>query len=260
MRAGRLHSWEAWRQGWGNLWRNPGPLLGFSAAVLSLHLLGWGLFAAGEASDSGVLSALLHLLGLLLYSTSLIWMIEGLTRAGLTLARREPLSWGAFWPWPGQPSWRLIRSLLALASAAAAAALVSFASWSLLLLVLPGLSLAAALVGVIASTALAISQLFSACLALETRMGPAASLRTGVLLLERHGPGLLLLSALLLASLLAPLLAGLLAEALAAGLGVAVTALALVLSLPWIANSVAHAYLQLESELRLISPQRPAAR
>ncbi len=260
MSISRLHSWEAWQQGWINLWCCPGPLLGFSAAVLSLHLLGWGLFAAGEGGDSGVLSALLHLLGLLVYSTSLLWMIEGLTRAGLALARREQLGWRALWRWRGHHSWRLILSLGTLAAAAAAAALVSFTAWSLLLLVLPGLSLAAALVGLIASTALAISQVFAPCLVLETRMGPAACFRTGVLLLERHGLGLLVLSALLLSTLLAPLLVGLMAETLVPGFSVAVTALAYVVSLPWSANTVALAYLQLQSELRLITPQTRVAR
>jgi len=86
----RLDSWRAWRQSWVSLSQHPWPLLGFSGAVLALHLLGWALFAVAEGQESAVLSALLHLLGLGLYSASLLWMVEGLSRGGLAIARQQP--------------------------------------------------------------------------------------------------------------------------------------------------------------------------
>lgn len=260
MTAVRLHSWRAWRQGWINLSQHPWPLLGFSAVVLALHLLGWALFAAGERSDSGVLSVCLHLLGLVLYGASLLWMIEGLGRGGLAIARQKPMSWRALWRWRGRRSWRLIRSLAAMAAAAAATALVSFAIWSALLLALPGLSLAAALLGLVATAAVVLSQLFAPFLVLDRRMNATACFRTGVMLLEHHWPGLLLLACLLITTLLTPLLIGFVAEALVQGIGVAATALACVGSLPLVATTVAQAYLQLLSELPPTARLKPRAR
>ena len=256
----RLDSWQAWRRSWVSLSQHPWPLLGFSGAVLGLHLLGWALFAAAERQDSGVLSALLHLLGLALYSASLLWMVEGLSRGGLALARQQPLRWRVLWRLRGRRSWRLLRSLAAVAAAAATAALVSFALWSLLLLLLPSLSLAAALLGLIGTGAVLLSQLFAPLLVIDGRMSPSAGFRTGAVLLEHHWPGQLLLVTLLLATLMAPLLVGLLAEALMQGLGVAATALACVVSLPLVATAVAHAYLQLQPELALNRGFRRGAR
>ena len=156
MTAVRLHSWRAWRQGWINLSQHPWPLLGFSAAVLALHLLGWALFAAGERSDSGVLSVCLHLLGLVLYGASLLWMVEGLGRGGLAIARQKPMSWRALWRWRGRRSWRLIRSLAAMAAAAAATALVSLLITTLLTPLLIGFVAEALVQGIgVAATALA---------------------------------------------------------------------------------------------------------
>lgn len=256
----RLDSWRAWRQSWVSLSQHPWPLLGFSGAVLALHLLGWALFAVAEGQESAVLSALLHLLGLGLYSASLLWMVEGLSRGGLAIARQQPLRWQALWRWRGRRSWRLLRSLAAVAAATAGAALMSFALWSLLLLLLPSLSLAAALLGVIGTGAVLLSQLFGPLLVIDGRMNPSASFRTGAVLLEHHWPGLLLLVTLLLATLLGPLVIGLLAEALMQGLGVAATALACVVSLPLVATAVAHAYLQLQPELALKPGFRRGAR
>ena len=256
----RLHSWRAWRQGCLQLSRHPWPLLGFSGAVLGLHLLGWALFAAGEGSESGVVSVCLHLLGLGLYGSSLLWMIEGLCRGGLAIARHKTISWRALWRWRGRRSWRLLRSLAAAITAAASAALVSFAVWSALLLALPGLSLAAGLLGLVATGAVVLSQLFTPFLVLDRRLSTSRCLRTGVVLLEHHWPALLLLVSLLLATLAAPLCIGLVAEALIQGLGVAATALAYGISLPLVATTMAQAYLELQPELPPIRRPKPGAR
>lgn len=260
MSASRLHSWEAWLQGWLSLSRHGGPLLGFSAVVLGLHLLGWGLFAAADSTESAVLAAVLHLLGLALYGSSLLWMVEGLTRGGLAAARRKRISWRALWRWRGRRSGLLIRSLARLVAATGTTALLSFALWSLLLLTLPSLSLAAALLGLVATATVVLSQVLAPCLLLDARMSPAACFRAGVVLFERHWPGLLLLGALLLATLLTPPLVGLLAEAVLQGLGVVATVVACALILPVMASTAAHAYLQLQPELPRISPRSRGAR
>lgn len=250
MKRARLHTWEACRDGWRSLAQQPRLLLGFSLACLSGHLLGWGLFAAADAVDSGVLAALLHLVGLTLYSGSLLWLVEGLSRAGLAQVQGHPLSWDELMHWRSRSIRRLLLCLINLAAALAATATISFVLWSLLVLVLPAMSVVPALLGLITAAGLGLSQLFAPCLLLDTRLSPAAIFRQGALLLEHHWAGLLLLSGALAGLLLCPLLVGLLAEAMVAGVGVAATALALVVVLPLSATTVTAAYQQLSPEVQ----------
>ena len=256
----RLHTGWACREGWRSLWRQPRLLLGFSLASLGGHLLGWALFAAADAVDSGVLAALLHLVGLLLYGGSLLWMVEGLSRAALAQLQGQPLRWDDLMSWPGASIRRLVICLINLAAALAATATITFVLWSLLLFVLPAMSVVPALLGLIAAAGLALSQLFAPCLLLDTRLSPAAIFRQGALLLEHHWAGLLLLSGALAGLLLFTLLVGLLAEALLAGMGAAATAVTLVVTLPLSATTVSAAYQQLSPEVQARVGVSPAAR
>ncbi|MBM5792503.1 MAG: hypothetical protein FJ049_02975 [Cyanobacteria bacterium M_surface_7_m2_037] len=249
MRSVRLNGWGAFQQSWAGLGRQP-LLLVFSLSALGTHLLGWALFAAADAVDSGVLAALLHLSGLALYGGSLIWMIEGFTLAGLAIAREQSIHWHELSPAECRHSGRLCIYLMWLAGALAAVALITGVIWSLALLLLPGLSAVPALLGLIAAAAVVISQLFGPCLVLDTRLKGMALFRQGVWLLEHHGPGLLLLCCGLIALLGVPVLIGLLAEGLVSGGGPLVTALALVVVLPLITTTVTSAYVQLRPELQ----------
>jgi len=248
--AVRLHTGWACRDGWTSLIQQPRLLLGFSAASLGMHLLGWALFAGAEAVESGVLAALLHVVGLALYSGSLLWMVEGLSRAGLARMQGTALQWGELMGWPSHSIRRLVICLINLAAALAATAAITFVLWSLLLFLLPAMSVVPALLGLIAAAGLCLSQLFAPCLLLDTRLSPAAIFRQGALLLEHHWAGLLLLCGALAGILLSPLLLGLVAEALVRGLGVAVTALVMVVALPLSATTVAAAYQQLSPEVQ----------
>ena len=252
MKPVRLQCRRACRQSWTALRQQP-LLLGFSLVSLGAHLLGWALFAAAEQVDSGVLAALLHLLGIALYAGSLLWMIEGFTQAGLSLAQGQALSWKELSPGSCRHSGRLCLCLGALVAALAATGLITGLIWSLLLLALPAMSVVPALMGLIAAGAVILSQLFGPCLVVDTRLSTAAVFRQGLWLLEHHWAGLLELSSYLVALLLLPLLAGLLAEALVEGLGIAVTALSLVVVLPLITTSVTGAYWQLRPELTTTS-------
>ena len=107
MKPIRLNSWRACKQSFHALRRQPLLQLGFSLAALGAHLLSWGLFAAAEQVDSGVLAALLHLLGIGLYAGSLLWMIEGFTRAGLGQNTQEVLQWADLSPNACRHGWRL---------------------------------------------------------------------------------------------------------------------------------------------------------
>ena len=248
MKRVRLHSRKACRQSWTAVRQQP-LLLGFSLVSLGAHLLGWALFAAAEQVDSGVLAALLHLLGLALYAGSLLWMIEGFTQAGLSLAKGQAITWKALSPGACRHSGRLCLCLGALVAALAATGLITGLLWSLLLLARPAMSVVPALLGLIAAGAVILSQLFGPCLMVDTRLSTTSVFRQGVWLLEHHWAGLIELSGYLLVLLLLPLLAGLLAEALVEGLGIAATVVSLVVVLPLITTSVTGAYWQLRPEL-----------
>ena len=228
--------------------RHPGQLLGFSAAAVGLHLLGWALFAAADLNDSGVLGLLLHAAGIAVYAGSLLWLLEGLSRAGLAVTAGRPLRWRALCRWPGPRSWPLACGLINLAVALVVTALSGFVAWSLVLYLLPALQVLPVLLAVVAGVAVMLSQLLNSCLVLEAGLSPSAAFRQGFLLLERHWAGLLGLGAALCGLLLSPLLLGLLSEGLLPGCGVAATGLGLLAVLPLAANSVAAAYRQLETE------------
>ena len=253
MRSVRLNSWGAFQQSWAGLRRQPLVLV-FSLSALGTHLLGWALFAAADAVDSGVLAALLHLSGLALYGGSLIWMIEGFTLAGLAIARKQSIHWHELSPAECRHSGRLCHYLALLAAALVAVAVISGVMWSLALLLLPSLSAVPALLGLVAAAAVVISQLFGPCLVLDTRLKGTGLFRQGVWLLEHHAAGLLMLCCGLIALLCIPLLIGLLAEGLASGLGPGATALALVVVLPLLTTTVTGVYVQLRPELENASP------
>ena len=245
-----LRPGQALRQGLRGLRLQPRLTWGFSALACGLHLLGWGLFAAGHSNDSAVLALLLHAVGVGLYAGSLIWLIEGLSRLGLAHGAGRRLRWRQLARWHGRQSWSLALGLLNTVLAAAAAALAGFMAWSLVLFLLPALSVLPGLLAVAAVAAVLLSQLFNPCLVLDQRLSPSEAFGRGVALLSRHWPALLALLPLLLVLLALPFGLGLLAEAFGAGLGVAVTVLAMVAVLPVIAATVSAAYRQLRPEAR----------
>jgi hypothetical protein len=236
---------QALAQGWRGLRRCPGPLLGFSAAACGLHLLGWGLFAAGHQLEPGPLALLLDGAGILLYGLSLLWLIQGLTRGGLALAEGRQLRWRSLARWQGAEAARLLGALLSAAGGLALAALLGFVAWSLGVFLLPALSLIPALLALLLLAAVALSQLFLGCLVIGAGLRPSRAVRRGLELLGPLWPSLLALAAMAGLILLLPFGLGLLAEAAVAGWGAAATALALVLVLPLLSNLVCAAYGQL---------------
>ena len=249
MSAPALRPLLALRQGFAAVQRQPRLALGFSALACGIHLLGWALFAAGHGSSSAVLALVLHGLGVLLYGASLIWLIEGLTHIGLVLGSGGSLRGRALCHWHGPRSRHLALGLFNTALALAATALAGFMAWSLVLFLLPALSVLPALLGLMAVLAMGLSQLFNPCLVLAERLSPSRAFARGLELLSHHWSGLLGLAPLLLALLLVPFALGLVAEAVGAGLGVVITALAMVMVLPLLAATVTAAYRQL-TELR----------
>jgi hypothetical protein len=236
--------------------QQPLPLLGFSAAAWGLHGLGWALVAAGDRLPSAVLGALLRGVGIVLYGGGLLWLVEGLSRAGLALAAGQRPHWRELYRWHGRSSRRLAWGLLNLVAALAFTALVGFVGWSLVVFLLPALSPLPALLAVLGCGAVGLSQVFNACLVLERQLSPSQAFRQGFVLLEHHWAGLLQLVALLaLVSSVPTLLLGFVAEALVAGLGVPVTVVAVVAASPLVAVSTTCAYRQLLPEL---APDAPA--
>ena len=245
-----LHPRQALARGLVLLRQQPLPLLGFSAAAWGLHGLGWALVAAGDRLPSAVLGALLHGVGIVLYAGGLLWLVEGLSRAGLALAADQRPRWRELYRWHGRSSRRLAWGLLNILAALALTALVGFVGWSLVVFLLPALSPLPALLALLACAAVGLSQVFNACLVLERQLSPSQAFRQGFVLLEHHWAGLLKLVALLaLASSVPTLLLGLVAEALVAGLGVPATVLAVVAASPLVALGTTCAYRQLLPEL-----------
>jgi hypothetical protein len=245
-RAAGLRPGLALRQGLRGLRLQPRLSWGFNTLASGLHLLGWGLFAVGHSTDSAVLALLLHGVGVGLYAGSLVWLIEGLSRLGLAHGAGRRLRWRQLARWHGRQSWTLALGLLNTGLAASAAALAGFMAWSLVLLLLPALSLPLALLAVAAVAAVLLSQVFNPCLVLDQRLSPSQAFGRGVALLRRHWRGLLGLLPMLLGLLAIPFGVGLLSEALGAGLGAVVTAVAMVAMLPVLAATITAAYRQLQ--------------
>jgi hypothetical protein len=246
-RTAQLRIGQAVRDGWRGLRRCPGVLLGFSGAAFGLHLLGWALFAAGHQGPEGWLALLLDGAGIVLYVLSLVWLIQGLTRAGLALAAGQPARWRALRRWRGGEAWQLLLALGTAGAGLALAALFGFVGWSLVVFLLPALSLIPALLALVVLAAVALSQLFLACLVIEAGQSPSRAFRSGLGLLEPFWPSLLALAAMAGLILLLPFGLGLLAEAALPGLGAMATALALVAALPVLSGSITAAYRQLEA-------------
>ncbi len=240
-----LQALAALGQGLQALRRQPALVLGFSVLSCGTHLLGWALVAAGDGSDSAVLALLLRSIGILLYAGSLLWLIEGLTRIGLTLGAARTVRWRRVSRWPSRSSGDLALGVINTGLALSAAACAGFIGWSLALFLLPGLSAVAALLGLLAIAAAGLSQLFNACLVLDQRLSPSQAFRQGVRLLLRFGPALSRLALLLLALLALPFGLGLVAEALGSAFSAAITVLAMVVVLPVLAATVTAAYRQL---------------
>ena len=240
----------ALRQGLSLVRQQPLPLLAFSAAAWGMHGVGWALVAAGDRIPSAVLGALLHGAGIVLYAGGLLWLVEGLSRAGLALAAGQRPQWRQLYRWHGRSSRRVACGLVTLLTALAFTALVGFVAWSLVVFLLPAVSPVPALLALVACAAVGLSQVFNPCLVLERQLSPTEAFRQGFVVLEHHWAGLLHLVALLAAATTVPiLLLGLLAEALVAALGVPVTVLAVVAASPLVALSTTSAYRQLLPEI-----------
>jgi aerobic-type carbon monoxide dehydrogenase small subunit (CoxS/CutS family) len=156
----------ALQQGWQGLWANRWDLVGFSLTATALHLLGWALFAAGHDTGSGILNALLRLVGVPLYFLSLLWLIQGLTRGGLDAAAGHRPRWRELCRWSASDGLRLGLSLLTAAAGLALAALIGFVGWSLVIFLAPALSVVAILLALVLLGGVALSQVFNACLVL----------------------------------------------------------------------------------------------
>lgn len=255
----RLNSQRAFWQSCTALRQQP-LLVCFSLISLSTHLFGWALFAAADQVGSGVLAALLHLLGLVIYVGSLFWLIEGLTRTSLAQVQGEMMSWKSLSPLRCRDSRRLSLWFGTLLVVLGVIALCTVLLWSLLVLFLPALSVVPVLLGLITAAAVALSQIFGPCMVADTGLSGSALFRQGVLLLEHHWAGLVVLSCYLIGLVLLPFVVGLLAEALLEGLGSLATVLSLVVSLPLITTTVASAYWQLRPELTIPDSIRRSAR
>jgi len=255
MLTSRLRPIGALRRGLALMRHQPLPLLGFSAAAWGVHGLGWALVAAGDRVPSAVLSAVLHGIGIVLYAGGLLWLVEGLSLAGLALAAGQRPRWRELYKWHGRSSRHVACGLLTLLAALALTALVGFVAWSLVVFLLPALSPVPALLALLACAAVGLSQVFNPCLVLERQLSPTQAFRQGFMVLEHHWAGLLQLVVLLaVATSLPILLLGLVAEALVAGLGVPVTVLAVVAASPVVALSTTTAFHQLLPELDAPSP------
>ncbi|MFZ9147558.1 hypothetical protein [Vulcanococcus sp.] len=242
MKTRLLAPWRALQSSLRQLRRHPGPVLLFSACSGGLHLLGWLLFASAENRGSAVLNTAAHLLGLALYGGSLLWMIDGFTRAGLQLASGDAPRTASLFRWHGRCHWNLSLALLLLLALVSLILLSGFGVWSVLLLVLPALAPAAVVLASLACGALILSQLFLACWIVAGDLTPLGAVRRGWRLLAGHGVELLSLGAVVVLLSAGPLALGLLAEAVRAGLGIWITALALVFTLPLLATTVTNSF------------------
>ena len=265
-----LRARRALHQGWQMLLRQPRLLLGFSALTCGLQGLGWQLFALGHRAESGVQALLLHGLGVALYLGSLSWLVDGLSRAGLSLSAGRRSSWRRIGHWHGARSWWLALGLGNAGLSAAVCALAGFIAGSLLLQLIEALGLGAALgqqtllnllpypCSLLGALIALLSQLFNPALVIAERLSPSRAYHEGWRLLNRHWPGLLRLLPLLVAILLSPFLLLLLLQAALTFAGLPLGSLvvfavfwaAMVGALPLLACSVAAAFRQLRPGVR----------
>lgn len=258
------------RQGWQLLLRQPVLLLGFSALGCGLQGLGWQLFALGHRVDSGVQALLLHGLGLVLYLGSLTWLIDGLSRAALSLSSGRRSSWRRIGHWHGRRSWWLALGLLNAGMTATGIALAGFIVGSLVLQLIEALGLAGLLeqqtlvnlmpypCSLLGALAGLLSQLFNPALVIAERLRPSQAYQRGWRLLNRHGLALVQLLPLLAAILLSPFLLLLLLQTgftlLSFELSSPIVPLVfwptMVAALPLLACTVATAYRQLRPAVR----------
>lgn len=265
-----LQAGAALRRGWQLLGRQASLLVGFSALGCGMQGLGWQLFALGHRADSGVQALLLHSLGLGLYLGSLIWLVDGLTRAGLSLSAGRRSSWRRIGHWHGERSWCLALGLLNAGLTALVAALAGFMLGSLVLQLIDALGLSSLLgqqtllnllpypCSLSGALVALLSQLFNPALVIAERLSPSQAYHQGWRLWNRHWPGLLRLLSLLAGILLSPFVLLLLLQTvqtildleLASPLLLVVFWLAMVSALPLLACTVAAAYRQVRPAVR----------
>ncbi|UPM49851.1 hypothetical protein MY494_11070 [Synechococcus sp. A10-1-5-1] len=223
---------------------HPRVVLGFTASLFGLHLLGWTVFGLGDGVGNAVFAVFLYLIGIVLYAISLIWLIDGLTRAGLDLSRGLAPQASSLFRWHGACSWHITRGVLRLTAALSLIVLISFLGWSFLLLVAQPLAPLPLVIGVVLGGGLALSQLFNACLVVAEGLGATKAFRAGFVLLEHQGPGLIALAGVLLAITGLPFALGLLGELLWDGSGLLITCVVVVPSLCLMATTVTNSYVQ----------------
>ena len=223
---------------------HPRVVLGFTASLFGLHLLGWTVFGLGDGVGNAVFAVLLYLIGIVLYAISLIWLIDGLTRAGLDLSRGLAPQASSLFRWHGACSWHITRGVLRLTAALSLIVLISFLGWSFLLLVAQPLAPLPLVIGVVRGGGLALSQLFNACLVVAEGLGATKAFRAGFVLLEHQGPGLIALAGVLLAITGLPFALGLLSELIWDGSGLLITCVVVVPSLCLMATTVTNSYVQ----------------
>jgi len=240
----QIHPGRALLDSLSQLRAHPWVVLGFTASLFGLHLLGWTVFGLGDGVSNAVFGFVLYATGIALYAVSLIWLIDGLTRAGLDLSRGRVPQPHSLYRWHGACSWHLTRGVLRLTAALSLIMLMSFLSWSFLLLVAQPLAPLPLVLGVVLGGGLALSQLFNACLVVAEGLGATKAFRAGFVLLEHQGPGLIALAGVLLAITVLPLALGLLSELLWDGSGLPVTCVVVVPALCLMATTVTNSYVQ----------------
>ena len=244
MKQPQIHPGRALLDSLSQLRAHPWVVLGFTASLFGLHLLGWTVFGLGDGVSNSLLRMLLYVLGVSLYAVSLIWLIDGLTRAGLDLSRGRVPQAHCLYRWHGACSWHLTRGVLRLTAALSLIVLMSFLSWSFLLLVAQPLAPLPLVLGVVLGGGLALSQLFNACLVVAEGLGATKAFRAGFVLLENQGPGLIALAGVLLAITVLPFALGLLSELLWDGSGLPITCVVVVPALCLMATTVTNSYVQ----------------
>ncbi len=244
MKQRQIHPGRALLDSLSQLRAHPWVVLGFTASLFGLHLLGWTVFGLGDGVSNAVFGFVLYATGIALYAVSLIWLIDGLTRAGLDLSRGRVPQPHSLYRWHGACSWHLTRGVLRLTAALSLIVLMSFLGWSFLLLVAEPLAPLPLVLGVVLGGGLALSQLFNACLVVAEGLGATKAFRAGFVLLEQQGPGLIALAGVLLAITVLPFALGLVSELLWNGSGLPITCVVLVPALCLLATTVTNSYVQ----------------
>ena len=256
---------KALRAGLKLVQRHPLLLLGFTCLACALQGFGWRLFALGHRADNGVEALLLHGLGVSLYFGSLIWLINGLTKASLRLSAEQRSSWRRVVYWHDNHPWRLATCLFLTGLTAATMALAGFILGSLALQLLEAIRLPSLLnqqivlsllpyfFGLIGITVALLSQLFAPALVIEEGLTPSRAYNHGWRLLKWHWLGMVGLLPVMYTTILSPFLLLLLAEATTSVLGLKlgkgvpflVFWLSIVTALPLFACTVTAAYRQI---------------